>query len=79
MDLAELEKLVEKMRELGITEYHDGEVNLKLGAPALKVDEKSEKEQQRARDERERRELMAQRKLLLAASCRIGPKLPDIR
>lgn len=79
MELTDLEKLVKKMRELGITEYVDDNVTLKLGAPTANVDEKTEKEQARIRDERERRGLLAKRRTMLAAASRIGPKLPDIR
>lgn len=76
----ELEKIVAEMRKLGVTEYSGGGIRVVLGSPGMPPqDEKSEDEQQRIRDDREKRELMRKRRILLGASARIGPPDGDIK
>ena len=73
-DLKRLESIVAKMRELGVTEYTDGDKTVKLGAPALKpANEKSEREQDLIKDKREQETLERQYRTLTAASSYIGP------
>lgn len=79
MTPTELEELVKKMRELGVDEYTDGTIRIKLGSAPISVDEKSEKEQQRIRDEREVKMLEQQRRRMLAATSYFGPPLGKIR
>lgn len=79
MTPTELEALIKKLRALGVYEYDDGTVSFKLGPEPVTVDEKSEKEQQRIRDEREVKMLEQQRRRMLAASSHFGPPLGKIR
>ena len=73
-NLARLQTIVAKMRELGVTEYTDGDKTVKLGSPTPKpADEKSEKEQQHIKDKREVEMLERKRRSLLAAAPRFGP------
>ena len=78
---SELEKLVQEMRRLGVSEYTNGQgIRIVLGSPAMpEATEKTEAEQQRIRDDRERRELERKRRILFGASSRIGPPLGEIK
>jgi hypothetical protein len=72
--LVRLQTIVAKMRELGVTEYTDGDKTVKLGNPTPKpADEKSEKEQDRIKDKREQEMLERRHRALTAASSYIGP------
>lgn len=79
-DLTRLEAIVTKMRELGVTEYTDGDKTVKLGGVALpKGTEKSEAEQQAIRDRREVENMERKRRTLTGASAYIGPARPKVR
>ena len=72
--------LVAEMRELGVVEYTDGKITVKLGGPAIPVqDEKSDKEQQAIRDARERKFLEMKQRTFTSAASRIGPATDRIR
>lgn len=79
MDLEQLEKISNEMRRLGVKEYKNGEVHVVLGDAPVSLDETSEEDQQRARDEREKKWLEHKRDILLAASCNIGRSKVPIR
>lgn len=78
---SELELIVAEMRKLGVKEYRDKDgLAIVLGdAPQAPPDEKSEEEQQRIRDEREKQRLEYKRRILTAAATRIGPAVQKIK
>ena len=79
-NLQRLQTIVAKMRELGVTEYTDGDKTVKLGAPALKpANEKSEREQDLIKDRREAAELERQHRIKTAASTYYGPPRSKVK
>lgn len=76
----DLEKLVAKMRELGIKEYKSGDVHVILdGKPSKELDEVDQEAQQRIRDEREKKFLEAKRNTLYRAAWGIGKPRESIK
>ena len=76
----ELEKIVAEMRKLGVSEYSKGGIRIVIGAPGIsELDEKSQDEQQRIRDEREQRELERRQRVRFGSSSRIGSPIREIK
>lgn len=75
----ELQLIVEEMRQLGVTEYSKGGVRVVLGGPVAHPTEKTEADQQRIRDEREKARLERENRIRFGASSRIIPSPKAIR
>ena len=77
---SELQRIVAEMRELGVTEYSKGGVRVVLGAPAVQAQtEKSELEQQRIRDEREKMRIERENRIRFGASSRIAARPGSVK
>lgn len=75
-----LEELVAKMRALGIKEYRTENVHIVLdAAPISAIDERTEEEQQRLRDQREKEFLENKMRILKRAAWGIGPPPGKVR